>query len=383
MGRQNIFLLNCVLAMLMAIVFSACSTAPAEKSAFMTEVEGIDYTKRELETELYNFAAHFTGQVELASTEIYSVASNPDIRRAAIEWNLNATPELMKACFFHDPLVGMLGAWAFSIQMREFFEEGNGWEVFGPHQDIAIEVSRRLENDMANLVHAVWKEGDVGKYEQKVVAFAAANPLKSMRFVREGYDRTALNAMGAKVSGGLGAAGEINEQMVALSDRLHLMMPYFQRQIQWQSALFMEDSKILLSDLTDSTLVAVREEVFGHLDPIFEFVDGQRAIASNDIARERSLIVHAVAEMLASERSEVLAVISAERKATMRDLDALTLAIHERAVQESQSIVTSSADYVFMRTLQLLAIPFLLVVVFVVAVMLWVRSTVNRLLERL
>ena len=144
------------IAILMACMLGACSTAPANRSALMSEVEGIDVTKRELEIAMYSFAVHVTGQIELACSEIYTSSSDPDIRRAAIEWNTNASPEWMKACFYHDPLVAMISAWVFAIQMREFFQDGNGRDVFGAYQPIATQVSTSIEGDMFKLAHAVW-----------------------------------------------------------------------------------------------------------------------------------------------------------------------------------------------------------------------------------
>jgi hypothetical protein len=379
-----------VAAMVGALALSACSTAPPQKSALMQSVQGLDVTKRELQTLMYFYANHFAGQVELACNEIYTASTDPDTRRAAIEWNLNAPPQMMMACFNHDPLVGMLSAWTFAIQMREFFEDGEGRDVFGLQQDLAIKTSRTLETQMSNLVHGIWKQGDIDEYEQGVEKFAAENPVKNMRFVREGFDTKTLEAMGAKVAGGLATAGSMNEQMVALTDRANIMIPYLQRQIYWQSALLMEDSKALAADLTDSTMATVREEVFGDLDPVFEFADKERALVFRDMARERTAVLSSIAaerteilRFFADERNEVIKAIAEERNATMRDIDALTLSVLERVTQESQSAVLAGVDHVYARTLQLLAIPFLVLMVFVVIVMLWVRNAFNRVLMRL
>jgi hypothetical protein len=377
-------------AIVAGAALSACSTAPPEKSALMQSVEGLDVTKRELQTLMYFYANHFAGQVDLACNEIYMTSTNPDTRRAAIEWNLNATPQMMMTCFNHDPLVGMLGAWTFTIQMQEFFDKGNGRDIFGSQQDIALKTSSRLEQEMSNLVNGIWTGGDADEYEKAVKNFAAANPLKNLRFVREGFDAQTLEAMGANVSGGLGAAGSMNEQMVALTDRANIMMPYLQRQIYWQSALLMEDSKTLAADLTDSTMAAVSEEMFGNLDSFFEFADQQRALVTRDMARERAAVFSEIAAerkeilvFLAGERNEVIKAIAAERNATMQDINALTLSALERITQESQSVVMAGVDHVYARTLQLLVIPFLALVIFVVVVMLWLRSAFNRMLTRL
>jgi hypothetical protein len=356
----------------------------------MQSVEGLEVTKRELQTLMYFYANHFAGQVDLACNEIYLTSTDPDIRRAAIEWNLNATPQLMMACFNHDPLVGMLAAWTFTIQIQDFFEEGNGRDVFGPQQDIAVKTSSTLETEMSKLVHGIWIGGDIDEYEQAVRNFAAAHPLKNMRFIREGFDAETLEAMGASVSGGLGVAGSMNEQMVALTDRANIMMPYLQRQIYWQSALLMEDSRSLAADLTDSTIAAVNEEMFGNLDPLFEFAVRQRALVTRDLAHERAAIFSEIAAerkeilvFLAGERNEVIKAIAAERNATMQEIDALTLSVLERVTRESQSAVLAGVDRVYARTLQLLLIPFFALAVFMVIVMLWVRSAFNRMLTRL
>lgn len=378
-----------VLAML-TVMLPACSTAPADKSVFMGEVEGLDVTKRELQTALYNFAVHFAGQVELASTEIYSSTQDARIRRAAIEWNLNAIPEMMKACFSHDPLAGMLSSWAFAIQMREFLEHGNGREAFGPYQETAIKAAEKIEEDISRLAHAVWPEGDIDEYEQRVAGFAAANPLKNMRFVREGFEREVLEAMGAGVAGGLGAVGAMNEQMVALTDRANLMVPLLQRQIYWHTAMIKEDSREFVAEMADSMVAALGNEMFGHLDPLFEFIDQQRALIAGDVARERTAIFGSIAQersevlnALAAEREEILTAIDNERIATMRDVETLILSVLETVRQEAQTGATSSVDHFYTRALQVLAIPFLLVAIFIVVVMVWVRNTVNRVLQRI
>ena len=53
----------------------------------MKSIEGVDITKRQLETLMYQFAAYYAGQVDLAASEIYTQAEDPQIRRRTIEWN--------------------------------------------------------------------------------------------------------------------------------------------------------------------------------------------------------------------------------------------------------------------------------------------------------
>ena len=357
----------------------------------MEQVEGLVVTKRELQIVLYAYADHFVGEVELAATEIYTSSDDPEIQRAAIEWNLNATPEMMSACFSRDPLVGMMGAWAFAIQLREFFETGNGRDVFGPHQDIAIDTSRRMEKSIARIAHEVWPEGGIDKAAPGVAKYATEHPLENMRMVRDvAFSAKALEALGAELSGGLSAAGDMNEMMVAMNDRMNLMMPYVQRQMYWHSAMLMADSRELASDITDSTLAAVQRETMAGMGPAFEFMDQQRALITADLARERDVILTALAmertevlKSLSSERNEILLHIANERNATMRDIDALTRMTLEHVSETSHMAIVGSVDHVFNRTLQLLALPFALFGVLLIIVMLWVRNTTKSVLEKL
>jgi hypothetical protein len=54
--------------------------------------------------------------------------------------------------FHHDPAVAILDAWAFSMQMANYFERGEGKEDFGHWYQIAYDSSLKLEKRLAQLV---------------------------------------------------------------------------------------------------------------------------------------------------------------------------------------------------------------------------------------
>jgi hypothetical protein len=365
----------------------ACSTAPPKESALMKQVEGLEVTKHELETVLYGYSYHFAGRVEQAAGEIHAETSDPAVRRAAIEWNLYAPAEMMRSCFNTDPLVGLVSATSFVKEMRAFFETGNGKDVFGPHQDIAVATSGRLETDLAEMVGKIWPTGDVDKLVRVSDEWSAAHPIQDTRFVRDTFSPAMAKTVGGEVAGGLAAAGSINEQMASLTHRANIMTAYLPRQVHWQAALIMEDSKALIAEATDSTLVAVRGEMFAHLDPVFTFADQQRALIVQDLARERAAVLTAIADerskvlsSLVQERTQVLATIAEQRDATMRDLNELTLLTLDKVASQSSGAVDSAVDRMFLRTMQLLALPLIFVAGVIVVAMFWIHRTVNRIL---
>lgn len=123
----------------------------SSESPLMREVEGVDVTSFELRSRMSNFAHRFSGLVEETADRIIAQSDDPDIQQNARLWKIHAIPACQKAIFFSDPLVALIDAWMFCIQMRLYFTGGAGEGLFGEWQSLAVETSERLEADMAAL----------------------------------------------------------------------------------------------------------------------------------------------------------------------------------------------------------------------------------------
>jgi len=192
--------------------------------------------------------------------------------------------------------------------------------------------------------------------------------------------------MGAPVAGGLGAAAAMSEQMVALTDRANIMTAYLPRQIAWQAAAATEEGRELAAEM--------QEQAIGGLDPVLAFMDEQRAAFARDVSRERAAVIEALAReriaVLASldtERTEVFQEIADERRAVLRELNTITLAAIERFMADTRLVVDEgfvsldgSIDRIVSRIVRLLVLPAAILLALVIVAMIWVRSTVNRML---
>ncbi len=385
MGSTNITTRFFILFMILAMSgLAGCSTAPPVESESMKDVEGLDTSIHELQTLLYGYSYYYAGQVDLTTTEIYRNSTDPQVRMAALEMYNNAVPEMTKACFNHDPLVGLMGAAIFAVQVKQYLTSGNGQDIFGPYQDLAVDTSTRMVKDILNIANEVWHEGDFEEYKTLVINLATEHPIENNRYVRGFYSVKGLKAMGQSSDLGLHSLGSMNEQMLAMTHRTNLITASLPRQINWQTAMIMEQTQAMIADITDSTLAAANSS----MGPLLEFFAEQRELASRDLALEREAILEALAGernavvlSLSKERGEVLTAIAAERNLTMQEINTLTMAVLERVTLESRESVASSIDQVYSRTMRMMAIPFVLMVVFIALVMLWVRNTVNRILE--
>jgi hypothetical protein len=354
----------------------------------MEAMEVEDITKRELQTLMYRYAEHYAGRVELASEEIYENTTDAEIRKNAILWNSHCVAQMMKNCFNSEPMVAMLSAWVFAAKVRDYYEYGFGRDVFGPYQSIAVETSQTLEDDMFQIVQGVVSESQMEMLVPKLEENVNKEPILNQRFVSQFVSESLIRAMGAPVASGLSAAGSMNEQLVALTDRANILTAHLPRQVFWQTASVLWQSEQMIAQMRDSTLAAIRQEAAGSLDPVLTFLDQQREYTTEDLAREREAVLRALAaertavlNYFSQERLEVIQAIMDARGVTMREMDAMTLEALQQFMTETRGAIEASIDQIYLRTVQMLVLPMVFLAIFVIVVMIWTRNTVNRLLE--
>ena len=365
------------LSILIVLASAGCATAPPKQTSVMKQLGSSELTKRELQTLVYQYGYHYAGQVELVTSGIVDETKDRSIRGHAILWNTIGVPEMMRSCFSSDPMVGLIMAWMYAAQVREYLDTGHGREAFGPFQPRVVEVAQKLESEARGIAFAVLPREKADTLSRAVASWVVAHPLRNDRYVREGFSREMLHAMGTDVKGGLAAAGEMNEQMVAISDRTNLMMAYLPRQLEWQTAAALDLSTQVVDEVTDSTLAAASREAVANLEPFMRFVAEQRRLTIEDMSRERT----AVLSHISNERLRVLEELHRERTEAISELHQLTLDAIAKASGEGRQLSETSIDRVFRRLGEILLAPFLGFALALVAGLLWLHRATERLIR--
>jgi len=371
----------------LSFLLDGCASAPPTKTALMEQLEDVGVTKRELQTIMYRYAYEYAGQVDVVANGIYSDTSDPMVRTSVVRWTTMAVPEMLMRCFNHEPLVAMITSWGYAALLREFFETGNGKDLFGPYQGQVVGISIALQQEIEGIASSLLTSSDVDTVSVYIDSWIADHPLRGESYASEGIAMGLAKAMGAQTAGGLGAAGSINEQMLALSDRVNVLLAYMPRQMHWQTASALSMSRATLTEVTDSTMASMGREASANLVPLLEFLSRQRELFTEDVARERAAVLEALAaersavlQEIGRERGEVFKEIAQERNEAMTDINAITLDALHAMVLESQGAMQAGIDRTFRRIAQLLVIPLLGLAVFLVVVVIWVRNTTNRVI---
>ena len=131
---------------LIFLLFYNCQSTDIH-TGLEAELSDIRFNSEELRLRINSFSLKFAGVVETAADEIISNTRDPNIKDNALLWKLNSIPAINEAIFIVEPFAAAIDTWAFCLQMVEFYESGNGKELFGPHQTFAVNTSKILETE--------------------------------------------------------------------------------------------------------------------------------------------------------------------------------------------------------------------------------------------
>ena len=123
---------------------AGCASAPMKSPLMEQAADLADLTAAQLRQQLYDFTSRHARVIERAADAIMQASGDAAVRERALLWKLQAIPEVNRAAFKSDPLVGLIDTVVLCGQMLEFFRDGAGLNLFGKHQNIApMPVSER------------------------------------------------------------------------------------------------------------------------------------------------------------------------------------------------------------------------------------------------
>ena len=300
------------LCLVALIALAGCSSAPPPRTAAMTQLQA-DVTRYELRLLVYDYASYFSAVVGGAADTILGAEEDRDVQRAALRFKIHAIPTMQKAAFQSDPLAGLADAWALSVQMRRFFENGNGREVFGRSQSVAVDAARHLEEEVIVLVETVVGAETRAKSSPEVERWAEANLLSTLAFGRHANSLDLATVTAAKWgSGALQSVGQIEELVRDLTDRLVIYAEQTPHLARWEAELLALETETRIVEPLWADIESL-ERSAASLDGSVKGIRGFVDETPNLLAQERARILEAVRE----ERAAILGEIDRQRLGTL------------------------------------------------------------------
>lgn len=325
------------------------------------------------------FASLWLGEVEFRSDTIRAESTDPDIRRAALIWKMNASSSMLRAASHSDPVVAFMDAWTLVFQYRDYFVGGAGADMFGDHTDLARDLSDVALQEFERLAASIANTEGVVRGRQLAAEFAAREPISNAYFLRRSVADELIGEMPQEARDAFAALGSITQTFESLSSRLGIYIEYLPKQARWQAELLLEDPAL------DSRLTRVLDGVDGINAATAEIaeiagespaLDGRLYDIVDQVVAALHEEIQGLTEVVRSERELVLGTLPAEYEALfahvtdqrLAALAALEIHIDEviaevdmiaaRAMDDAEGLSRGTVDYAFERATPLLIMAF-------------------------
>jgi len=365
-----------LLTMTVAIGAACVSTNAPERTGLLAEAQNVTVNARQLIMRIDEFTGLWLGAVEFRADTIRAESSDADVRRAALIWKINASSSMLRATSHSDPLIAFMDAWTLVFQYKNYFESGEGADMFGDHTDLAWDLSDVALQEFERLAASVAQTAGVVRGRQIAAEFAAREPIANTYFLR----RLVIDGLPQETKDAFAALGSITQTLESLGSRLGIYIEHLPKQARWQAELLLEDPYL------DTRLAGVLEGVDGinaAASQIAEIVEQSPALDERlyEIVAQVIAALHEKIEGLTavvqSERELILGKLPAEyealfahvtdqRLAALADVEAKidevvaeVDAIASRTLSDAEGLAHGTVDYAIGRVTPILILAFL------------------------
>lgn len=385
---ENSFLIFLILIFLV----SGCSTVEKRSQlldASVPKKERKDFLMRPAEASIrvQALAPIYSGVIERTADEIIAQSTDPEVRRNAYMWKMNAIPASYAALFHTDPFVALLDIWAFNRQMDHYFREGQGLETFGEWSPTALAAVEQLQGEVEKIIGAVRASGDLPDARKGVELWAREHPIEDPIFTRYSAIVDFADVAARVGVSTLGSMGKLTYDLDDLSAQLTVYAQHLPKQARWQAEFAVADIMppdridYLLEQLTDANrslergvlvaeqmpdlihsemdvaLARIRQERIEAIQSVdkqridtLKWVDEEIATLMNEIRNEGFQLTHTLTEDTKVLIDAKMAQLIMERDLTLKEMELIAA----RVVQDSLKQSTQVVDHLIYRIAQLL-----------------------------
>jgi hypothetical protein len=342
---------------------------------------GVRQTTAEVRVLLHAYLRWFTSQVVVAADAMQRSEDDLQIKESAVRLKLGAIPSMQTAVFQRDPLAALTDAYALTMALGRFLEEGEGKNLFGASQPIIVETMRELEVEIRAIAEDVAGRQKMEEVRPVLERWVAEHPIRDLSLgMRTAGLHASATAAAAWGTSGLQAVGQIDETARDLSERLTLYAEQLPNEARWQGELLLLEAQHELLSESFADVDAVTNDISrieADIDRVTEFVmatpelvASERSLLLGALENERRAVLDSVDRqridtlvLLQSERETILASIEELRRATFADLGSEADrslgridAMRTDTLERIEGAAEAAIDRLFWRALQLVAV---------------------------
>lgn len=346
-------------------------TGISTESVMMKDLKDVKMTSLELRIHLNEFSRFFSGTIEEAADKIISETNSDLVKHNALEWKINIIPRAMESLVILDPVAAGIDIFALCIQMNHFFTDGNGKDLFGDQQYIAVKASGDILNEARSLSDAFRSPAYRKETEQQLQDWARDNPIENLNFNRRSTLGVLAKALGSQ-SYNLGeTVGTMAEGIADIRRQLTVYTALVPKYVKWQ--IQSSAYKLLTDSLTEKSfnymerIVRSTEEITSIVKESPELLRDIQLSTYAEINKQLIITLNSIKE----ERKIILAYVDSERVASLENINKQRMASFDRLEKLSKGTIIQSSivadnivDKIFIRLLILSVVFFIGLIIF-------------------
>lgn len=311
------------LALSPLLFIPGCGRAMRRSALMEQHSDKIKMGAPELRSRTRALITEASGVIEESADEILSLDPPPPGKREALSWKSDGIALMQEALFRSDPLAGLIDAWAFSVQMGAYFENGPGGAALGDQREFAAAACRRIEAELEETAAEVAASQEaLAGVRSSVRAWAEQHPIERSLAWRRSMTGVLAAQIESQSGGAFAVVGALGEDLEDLGSHINIYSRYLPKQVRWQAEL------LALDTLPPGAL----QGRMNRLDTLME----STTRAASTMAR--------VPEILAAERSSALDGVRAERVAASRSLHVEIERLTAQLEKEREAILTALGE---------------------------------------
>jgi len=176
--RNNV-IVACVLwnPVLVIMPLLMCSCNQNQVPGQIAVSRSAQISKEELRELLNNFEEFATATVAQARSQLDELQPDFKTRKMSLIHRTRFRQALNTMLERDDPIEAFIETWALSIRITDHFKDGEGKNIFGEHQHIAVTSSEKLQTEIERIGKIFLKNKTYVETQSKINKFAQTNPI--------------------------------------------------------------------------------------------------------------------------------------------------------------------------------------------------------------
>jgi hypothetical protein len=244
-----------------------------------------------LREEMIGYLHSFSAIVVGAADTIAELDPDPKVRRRTLFWKLRLIPLAQDAALLDDPVQSFAALAGVTLSMRLYLTEGDGRDIFGDNQPVAVFAAERAEAELFDIGERFLTTEELERLRSDAVALMRRRPISGRDFsvmslasVRaEAQEDKAFDWIGQISLSPFRALEGVGEGASAIRDfndtaiRFSAIVEGLPDQVRWQSELLLFD--VESREATQRALAATEAlaESADRLTRAFENLPGEMA----------------------------------------------------------------------------------------------------------